>query len=175
MKIMFISDIHGSIKYTRSAITKFNEEEADLLVILGDLLNEYDNYGSYELAEILNDYSSKIIAVKGNCDSHYNQELFNFNITSEYKEIKLYDRKIFATHGHKYNEYRMPNLNKGDIFIQGHLHIPIAEKFRDIFFLSPGSIAEPRRNSRNSYGILENNLYTIKDFENNIVEQLTID
>lgn len=38
MKLMFISDIHGSFYYANEAIKKFEEEKADKLIILGDIL-----------------------------------------------------------------------------------------------------------------------------------------
>ena len=38
MKVMFISDIHGSYYWANKAIEKYHEEKADKLVILGDIL-----------------------------------------------------------------------------------------------------------------------------------------
>ena len=38
MKIMFISDIHGSYKYLKKALDIFELEQAKKLVILGDIL-----------------------------------------------------------------------------------------------------------------------------------------
>ena len=36
MKVMFISDIHGSYYWANKAIEKYHEEKADKLVILGE-------------------------------------------------------------------------------------------------------------------------------------------
>ena len=38
MKIMFISDIHGSYIYAKKALEMYELEKADKLVILGDIL-----------------------------------------------------------------------------------------------------------------------------------------
>ena len=38
MKVMFISDIHGSYYWANRAIEKYHEEKADKLIILGDIL-----------------------------------------------------------------------------------------------------------------------------------------
>ena len=35
---------------------------------------------------------------------------------------------FFLTHGHIYNEDNLPSLGKGDVFLYGHTHIPVAEK-----------------------------------------------
>ena len=38
MKLMFISDIHGSSLYAQKAIDTYKQEKADKLIILGDIL-----------------------------------------------------------------------------------------------------------------------------------------
>ncbi len=68
----------------------------------------------------------------------------------------------------------MPELNKGDIFIHGHLHIPIAEVYNDVYYLNPGSVSLPRQNSKNSYGVLEDGSFSIKDLDGNVVKSIKI-
>ncbi len=81
MKIMFLTDIHGSKKYTDLAIEKFKEEGADKLVLLGDLMYHGPRnpltaeYDPKEVANVLNQYKDKIVAVRGNCDSVVDQML----------------------------------------------------------------------------------------------------
>ena len=38
MKLMFASDIHGSAYYCRKMLEAFQEEKAERLVLLGDIL-----------------------------------------------------------------------------------------------------------------------------------------
>lgn len=38
MKLMFVSDIHGSLHWLQLALEKFREEKADRLVLLGDYM-----------------------------------------------------------------------------------------------------------------------------------------
>ncbi len=179
MKIVFMSDIHGSIKYLNKAIERFEEENADKLVLLCDLLEGSNTlpdyfYNPQEVAEVLNQYKGKIIAVGGNCDSGFDQKMLEFSISANFVEIELSDRKIFATHGHRYNKENMPNLNKGDIFIQGHLHVPTAEVFNEVYYLNPGSVSLPRKSSKNSYGVLDNDMFRIKDLDGNLVDEIKI-
>ncbi len=179
MKIMFMSDIHGSMKYLNMAMDKFEEEKADKIVLLGDLLEGSRNQPDYfynpeGLAELLNQYKDKIIAVSGNCDNMMDQRLLEFDIRANYKEIDFGERRIFATHGHRYNKENMPELDEGDIFIHGHLHVPIAEMFEGVYYLNPGSVSLPRQNSKNSYGILDENKFVIKDLDGNIVKEIKI-
>lgn len=180
MKIMFLSDIHGSKKYVDKAIEKFAEENAIQLVLLGDLMYHgprnplTDEYNPKEVADILNKYKDKIVAVRGNCDSEVDQMLVEFPIMSDYIEIIFNNRKIFATHGHIYNKENMPLLNRGDIFIHGHFHLPMAEVYKEVYYLNPGSITLPKENNKNSYAILEDDLYTIKDLDGNTIKEIRI-
>ncbi len=180
MKIMFLSDIHGSVKYTKIAMEKFEEEKADKLVLLGDLMYHGprnplpDTYNPKEVADLLNEYKEKILCVRGNCDSEVDQMLLDFPIMSDYLEILLNNNKIFVTHGHIYNSDNMPNLNKGDIFIHGHFHLPITKKIEDVYYLNPGSITLPKENNKNSYGLLLYNKFLIKDLDGEVIKEINI-
>ncbi len=180
MKIMFLSDIHGSLKYAKMALEIFDKENYDKLVLLGDLMYHGprnplpDGYETMEVSKLLNTYKDKITAVRGNCDSEVDQMLLEFPITADYTEILLPNYKIFATHGHLYNRDNMPFLNKGDIFIHGHFHLPMAEKLGDIYYLNPGSISLPKENNKNSYGTLVGNKFTIKATDGEIIKEIEI-
>ncbi len=75
MKLMFASDLHGSLSATDKILELFAQSQADWLILLGDLLNHGprnalpDNYQPAQVAERLNHVSDKIVAVRGNCDS----------------------------------------------------------------------------------------------------------
>jgi putative phosphoesterase len=180
MKLMFISDIHGSSYYIEKAIEKFVEEKADYIVILGDLLYHGprnplpQGYDPSSVLSILNNYKQKIISVRGNCDSEVDQMVLEFPIMNDYTIIFNENRRIFATHGHLYNESNMPNIEDGDIIIHGHTHIPVTKKVNNIYILNPGSISLPKENNPNSYGVLEGNTFKIKDFNNNIIKEIQL-
>lgn len=181
MKLFFISDIHGSVYYLQKALERFLEEEADYIVILGDILYhgarnplslEYD---AKKVTEIINGYADKIIAVRGNCDSEVDQMVLDFPIMSTYSNILYNNRRLFLTHGHIYNEDNMPKLNDGDLFIYGHYHIPRAEKKGDVYFINPGSITLPKENSPHTYGVLDGDMFRIKDIDGNVFKEIVLD
>ncbi len=181
MKIMFLSDVHGSLKYAEIAMQKFEEEKCDKLVLLGDMLSHggklymIDNYDMDGVAKLLNKYKDKIISVRGNCDNESDNETFlEYCTNDDFVKIKFNDKTIFATHGHLYDEYYLPKLKAGDIFIHGHFHVPMAKVVRDIYYLNPGSITLPRENSKNSYAILTDDKFTIKDIDGNVVKEIAI-
>ncbi|MDD2447701.1 MAG: phosphodiesterase [Tissierellia bacterium] len=181
MKLFFISDIHGSIYYLNKALDRFKKEEADYIVILGDILYHGARnplpleYEPKKVIELINSYADKIIAVRGNCDSEVDEMVIDFPIMSTYSNILYNNRRLFLTHGHIYNENNMPKLNEGDVFIYGHYHIPRADKVEGIYFINPGSITLPKENSPNTYGLLEDNVFSIKDLEGNKFKEIVFD
>lgn len=180
MKLFFMSDIHGSVHWLNKALEAFGREQADQIVILGDLLYHGprnplpDGYDPKEVAARLNEYKDRIVTVRGNCDSEVDQMLIEFPIMAEYALLLYEGRRIFATHGHHYGIDRLPNLSKNDIFIQGHTHLPVAEKREELYVLNPGSISLPKENHPNSYAVMEGLEFRIKDFEGNTLKQIAL-
>lgn len=180
MKIFFIADIHGSLYYTKKALEIFLKEKADYIVILGDELYHGARnplpleYNPKEVALLLNKYSDKIIAVRGNCDSEVDEMVLDFPMMATYSFILYNDRRLFVTHGHIYNESNLPKLRAGDVFIYGHSHIPIAEKKENIFIINPGSITFPKENNPNSYAILQDSTFKIKDLDGNVFKSIEL-
>lgn len=180
MKLFFISDIHGSYFYLKKALERFNEEKAEHLVILGDILyhgarnplpKEYNPKG---VIELINGYSDRIIAVRGNCDSEVDEMVLGFPIMSTYSNVIYNGRRLFLTHGHIYYEDNMPNLRDGDLFIHGHTHIPRADKKYNKYLINPGSITLPKENNPHTYGVLENDRFTIKDLDGSVVKEIIV-
>ncbi|MNJ65362.1 Phosphodiesterase YfcE [compost metagenome] len=81
-------------------------------------------------------------------------------------------RRIYVTHGHGFNIEQLPLLADNDVFIQGHTHIPVADRKDKIYVLNPGSISLPKDNHPNSYGILENGEFCVKDFNGGVVKRI---
>lgn len=180
MKLFFMSDIHGSIYFLNKALERLAEEKADYVVILGDELYHGARnplpleYAPKKVAEVLNTYSDRIIAVRGNCDSEVDEMVIDFPIMSTYSTVLYNNKRLFLTHGHIYNESNMPKLRGGDVFIYGHTHIPKAKKFGNIYIINPGSITFPKENNPHTYGVLEEDVFTIKDLDGNVFEKISI-
>ncbi|MDU5452352.1 phosphodiesterase [Pseudescherichia vulneris] len=167
MKLMFASDIHGSLPATERMLARFAESGAQWLVILGDLLNHGprnalpEGYAPAQVAERLNTQASRIIAVRGNCDSEVDQMLLTFPITAPWQQIVLAHCRLFLTHGHLYNAENLPSLAAGDVFISGHTHIPVAEKRGDIIHFNPGSVSIPKGGFAASYGMFDDGIFRV--------------
>lgn len=180
MKYMFASDIHGSACYCRKMLRVYEEEKAYRLVLLGDLLyhgprNDLpEEYAPKEVIAMLNSHKTDIYAVRGNCEAEVDQMVLEFPVMADYCILEIEGKTFYATHGHIYNEGNLPPLRQGDILIHGHTHVLRADRLENCTILNPGSVSIPKEGNPPTYGILENGVFTIKTFENQIVKELTL-
>lgn len=162
MKWMIASDIHGSAYYCRQLLEAFSREQADRLLILGDILyhgprNDLPrDYAPKEVLAMLNEVKNKLCCVRGNCDTEVDQMVLEFPILADYCILTVDDRLIYVTHGHKYHLKSLPPLQPGDILLHGHTHVPAWESFgNNNLYLNPGSVSIPKEGSAHSYMVLE--------------------
>ncbi len=180
MKLMFASDIHGSGYYCRKMVEAWKKEEAGRLILLGDLLyhgprNDLPkDYAPKEVIAQLNAVKNEICAVRGNCEAEVDQMVLDFPVMADYSIIIEGKRTIYATHGHLYNEEHLPPLKEGDVLIHGHTHVLCAEQRETYTLLNPGSVSIPKEGNPPTYGILDKDIFQIKDFEGNIVKEIKI-
>jgi len=173
MKIMIASDLHGSAYYCRKMMEAFEKENADRLLLLGDLLyhgprNDLPKeYAPKEVLSMLNDKKKQIFCIRGNCDSEVDQMVLEFPILADYCVIPAGNRLIYATHGHRFNQNQPLPMQPGDIMLCGHTHIPAWEAFGDQnMYLNPGSAALPKADSVHGYMILQDWIFIWKDLMN---------
>lgn len=170
MKLMIASDIHGSQYYCKKMIEAYRMEKADKLLLLGDILyhgprNDLPkDYNPKAVISLLNEINNEILCVRGNCDSEVDQMVLNFPIMSDYCVLYINNHMIFATHGHIFHPDKLPMLKKGDILLNGHTHVPKCIVGDDYIYMNPGSISIPKEESAHGYMILEDNIFTWKDF-----------
>lgn len=159
MKILFISDVHGVPSRLEAALAKGGELGYDRLVLLGDLLYHGPRngvpafYDTAKTVEILNSLKDKILAVRGNCDAEVDQLMLDFPMMADYAELDADGERFFLTHGHHWNEWKLPPLGMGTILAHGHTHI--AENKRlpcGITIFNPGSISLPKGGEGPSFG-----------------------
>ena len=122
MKIIVVSDTHGNNgPFLEAAITI---EKPDLIFHLGDYVSD-----AKKISKILEVDS---IVVKGNGD-------YGMMDLNEDELVEINGKKIFLTHGHRYNvSYNLNDIYyKGlelgaDLVLFGHTHLPIIEKTKEL-------------------------------------------
>lgn len=171
MKLLICSDIHGDLDSMKDVLTAYEKENADKILILGDLLyhgprNDLPkSYAPKGVIELLNENREIIMSVRGNCDTEVDQMVLNFPILADYAYLELDGLTVFATHGHHHNTTTPPPLREGEILLHGHTHVLKIEEFgKRNFYINPGSAALPKENNPRTYAIYENRTFVIKDF-----------
>ena len=180
MKYMIASDIHGSALYCGKMLRAYEREQADRLMLLGDILyhgprNDLpEEYSPKEVAAMLNGSREKLLCIRGNCDAEVDQMVLQFPILADYALISECGRTYYLSHGHIYNENNLPPIQEGDILIHGHTHVLKAEQKEGYVLLNPGSVSIPKEGNPPTYAIFEDGVFTIKDFEGNIVKSIEL-
>ena len=185
MKLMFASDIHGSAFYCRRMLELYKNSGAKRLVLLGDILyhgprNDLPReYAPKEVIAMLNPLKDELLAVRGNCDTEVDQMVLEFPILADYGLLLVGETRLYATHGHVYNENQLPPLTDGDELIHGHTHLLeakeiTAEDGRRIKILNPGSVSIPKGGNPATYALLEDGVFTILTLDGDVVRQISL-
>lgn len=162
MKYLIASDIHGDSVSAEILIEKFKNNNCDKIILLGDILyhgprNDLpENYNPKKVIEILNEYSDKIIAVRGNCDAEVDQMVLNFNLLED-AFIEESGNVYYLTHGHHTNANEPADLKEGTTVLHGHTHIIKKDIVDGVIYLNIGSITLPKENTSKCYAVLDEN------------------
>lgn len=177
MKWFIASDIHGSAFYCKELLKAFEEENADKILLLGDILyhgprNDLPkDYAPKQVIEMLNALSDKILCVRGNCDTEVDQMVLSFPILADYAVITYENKLIYATHGHNFTSEKLPPLKPEDILLHGHTHVPVFEAFETHTYINPGSVSIPKEGSAHSYMTFEDGLFLWKDLSGKVYKE----
>lgn len=151
MKILFVSDIHGSATALEKVLDIYARWGGEMLCIVGDIINYGPRNGLPDglspqlIVQRLNALSDQIVAVRGNCDSEVDQMLLSFPIMGDYAVVCDGRRRFLLTHGHKLLNDKGQAWFKADIVVTGHTHLWSLERDPDgTVFLNTGSPTFPK-------------------------------
>ena len=177
MKYLVISDIHGSLYYLDKILKKEKIDKIDNIILLGDLYyhgprNPFpEGYNPQEVANTLNNYKDKIICIKGNCDAEVDEMISSFEFKDSYR-TKINNKRFFFTHGHKYNIDNIPS--EVDYLIYGHFHTGFIKEKDGVVCINAGSISLPKKESKNSYLLIDDEKVQLKEVDGPIIEEIKI-
>lgn len=178
MKYLVVSDIHGSLPRLEKVLHFFDANHYDMLLILGDILNYGPRNGIPEginapsIVERLNAMADRIVAVRGNCDSEVDQMLLQFPCMADYSLLVAEGKRIFLTHGHKYNASNLSATAIDAIFC-GHSHLCQLERNAEgLLICNTGSITFPKGGNVPTFATIEDNLtVTLRDLEGAVLKE----
>ena len=184
MKILFLSDIHGSLPALQAVLNYYTSHCYDLLVLMGDILNYGPRNGLCQglnpqgVADLLNQHVDHIVAVRGNCDSEVDQMLLRFPIQSTYTLLVDEGKRFFITHGHVYNEKKMPEGPACDVFVYGHTHLmklePADPETHQPVILNSGSPTFPKGGNMPTFATYSYGTLAIRSLDGVAVQTLKI-
>ncbi len=158
-RLLFFSDVHGSPGALRRLENHMNQLSPDRLILLGDALYHGprnplpSDYNPKEVASILNGWKTRILAIRGNCDSEVDQMMLDFPILGDYSMLLADGMTFFLTHGHHFSPDNPPPLNESDsVLAYGHTHIPKNERCGGLRIFNPGSVTSPKENNPPTFG-----------------------
>ncbi len=178
MKLLVVSDIHGSAYYAEKIPEIFEKEKADKIIVLGDLYYHgprnplTKDYSPMKVAEILNSLKDRLDVIKGNCDAEVDEMISEFKF-KEHLLLDVNNLKVYFTHGHKNNMDNLPD-EQIDMMVYGHFHTGFIVKKDGIIFANPGSISLPKDNTKNSYLILDKESIVLKDIDGNVIDEFKL-
>jgi hypothetical protein len=176
MKILVASDIHGSAYYMQQLLNRIEQEKPDRIVLLGDLLyhgprNDLPkDYAPKQVIAMLSSLSPAPLCVRGNCEAEVDQMVLPFPVLAEYCMLFYEGRTICCAHGSREN----PPLQKGDILLCGHTHVPKHEERENYTYFNCGSVSIPKENTPHSYMVLEGKKALWKDLDGKIYDEYTL-
>ena len=171
MKWLIASDIHGSAYYCEQLINAYEREEADKMLLLGDVLyhgprNDLpEEYAPKKVIEMLNNLENDILCVRGNCDTEVDQMVLKFPVLADYAVLAAEKTMIFVTHGHVFNNDNLPPMHKGDVLLHGHTHVPACEQHETHTYINPGSVSIPKADSQHSYMTFDGKVFKWKNLD----------
>ena len=180
MKLLIASDIHGDAECCRALLDAFKREEADKILILGDILyhgprNDLpQGYAPKAVIEMLNNISDKLLCVRGNCDTEVDQMVLSFPVLSDTAFVydSDADLTLFMSHGHKYSPDNMPPISGRVVFLYGHTHLLGKTVVGGVPCVNPGSVSLPKGGNAKSYATYQNGVIDIKDLGGNLIQRL---
>ena len=169
MKLLIASDLHGAAPAVRALDARVEAESPDRIVLLGDLLyhgprNDLpEGYAPKEALAVLNGWSTRVVAVRGNCDAEVDQMVLDFPCLADYALVEADGHMLYLTHGHLPGKTPddPPALPPKSAFLSGHTHVKTLEERDGVLFVNPGSASIPKDGSA-SYAVYEHGRFALK-------------
>lgn len=175
-KILFATDIHGSLLATKQLIEIISIEKPQRIILLGDIYYHGprnalpESYAPMQVSELLKSIKIPIVFIKGNCDSEVDEMISGTPFLRSYT-VKSH-RKILCVHGHRLNE-QIEKL-KPEFIIFGHTHENSIREINGCTAIGISSLAIPKNGAEKSYAILFDGVITTKTVGGKIIGRVIL-
>lgn len=167
MRILVTGDIHGRVGPAKKLCSLILSLRPDKILMVGDYLYggprtaispDYDPMG---VANLLNRHSAKIIGVRGDCDSRSDQSVLHFQMWKDSRVLNFGSGRIDLIHGDLLTS-DIVSVERGDILVFGHTHVPVLKKEDGVIYLNPGSPSYPKGGSPASFAFIDGSIISLR-------------
>ena len=151
MKRLIASDLHGSARFCRQLLERYQQEGAQQLILLGDLVYsgsyapQYE-YDPHQVIQLLRPLAREILWVEGNCDRGAGALGPAFPMHAGSAAVSWEGLSVFLTHGHRYGPPQSaPHRGRPGPFIRAHPHSLLAVGGRSVLRQSRLGLSAPGR------------------------------
>lgn len=169
MRIIIASDIHGRLNAAKRLEQIVASLKPERVLLLGDYLYHGprngvpSDYDPMAVATILNRFASKVVGVRGNCDSRIDESLLRFGLENS-KVLFANGFRLDLIHGDLVTSDLL-EVERGDILMYGHTHIPMLKKADGVTYVNPGSIAFPKGGYPASYAVMDGGHFEVRNLD----------
>ncbi len=179
MRYLIASDIHGSLPRLEQVLRHFEAMRMDMLLLLGDLLNYGPRNSLPEgldakgVANRLNEYADRIVAVRGNCDSEVDQMILNFSMLSDHAVVVDNGVRMMLTHGQHLCPRHQPPMGY-DILLYGHTHRWLLDEQDGKIICNAGSITFPKDNNVPTFATYIDNCIAVRSMDGEVLKEMEV-
>ncbi len=149
MKRLIASDLHGSARFCRQLLERYQQEGAQQLILLGDLVYsgsyapQYE-YDPHQVIQLLRPLAREILWVEGNCDRGAGALGPAFPMYAGSATVSWEGLSVFLTHGHRYGPPQSaPPSGPPRSFVRAHPHSLLAVGGRSVLRQSRLGLSAP--------------------------------
>ena len=169
MRIIIASDIHGRVEPSKRLEEVIADYKPDRVILLGDFLYNGprngvpEDYDPMAVSVILNRFAPITIAVRGNCDSRVDQTMLRFKLDDS-RILYLNGFRCDLIHGDLLTSDLL-EVERGDILMYGHTHVPMLKKSDGVIYVNPGSISFPKPEFPATYAVMDGSRIEVRKLE----------
>lgn len=138
MLIGLLSDTHDHIPNIIKAITRFKEENIELVLHAGDYVSPFTAMPYAELDVPLIGVLGNNCAMTESLKDNYSK--VGGDLRGYFTEVEADGLRIALFHGHRDEDLERANSGDFDVIVQGHSHVSSVSEENGILVVNPGEV-----------------------------------
>ena len=125
------------------------------------------SYSPKDVAELFNEIKGKTVFIRGNCDARIDEMVLGVTMYDILEENYFNHHFVFS-HGDILDKLNF-NITSNTIICTGHTHVHNIRFHKNILFLNPGSLSMPKKETAQSFMIIDEEGVYLHNLKNEII------